>query len=197
MDAGNSTVGRGGWGLSLVAVALSLLATGCTMCPDPFDYAGPVPNGSVTQNDFAARSNGILPVRATPLPWPPIVQSSPQQPTPADDPAGAEPAMIAAAPDRSPVAVVEVVPVLGASLTTALEPAPHSDEEPLESSVEAAAPDEEATEGDANEPVRELWPASHRRIAPLLPPSGPGGEHGYQPVRESRLPREMPPVLLR
>ena len=22
---------------------------GCTMCPDPFDYSGPVPNGSVTR----------------------------------------------------------------------------------------------------------------------------------------------------
>ena len=48
---------------------------GCTMCPDPFDYSGPVPNGAVTQNDFAARSNGIRPVRATPLPWPPLVHS--------------------------------------------------------------------------------------------------------------------------
>ena len=49
---------------------------GCTMCPDPFDYSGPVPNGAVTQNDFAARSNGIRPVRATPLPWPPLVHSA-------------------------------------------------------------------------------------------------------------------------
>jgi hypothetical protein len=54
------------------------------MCPDPFDYAGPVPNGSVTQNDFAARSNGTRPVRGTPLPWPPIVDSK-RQPTPADE----------------------------------------------------------------------------------------------------------------
>jgi hypothetical protein len=52
------------------------------MCPDPFDYSGPVPNGAVTQNDFAARSNGIRPVRATPLPWPPLVQNAPEaQPT--------------------------------------------------------------------------------------------------------------------
>lgn len=55
------------------------------MCPDPFDYSGPVPNGSVTQNDFAARSNGTRPVRATPLPWPPFVQDSGPLPTPADD----------------------------------------------------------------------------------------------------------------
>ena len=65
--------------------ALALLGTGCTMCPDPFDYSGPVPNGSVSQNDFAARSNGIIPVRSTPLPWPPFVDARPGRPTPAED----------------------------------------------------------------------------------------------------------------
>jgi hypothetical protein len=49
------------------------------MCPDPLDYSGPVPNGSTPQNNFWARSNGILPLGASPRPWPPIVQS----PTPA------------------------------------------------------------------------------------------------------------------
>lgn len=44
------------------------------MCPDPYDYSGPVPNGSVPQNDFRARSNGILPLGAAPRPWPPIVR---------------------------------------------------------------------------------------------------------------------------
>lgn len=52
---------------------LVALSGGCTMCPDPFDYAGPVPNGSAPQNDFEARSNGILPLRATTKPWPPLV----------------------------------------------------------------------------------------------------------------------------
>ena len=47
------------------------------MCPDPFDYSGPVPNGAVSQNDFAARSNGTRPVRATPFPWPPFVDVRP------------------------------------------------------------------------------------------------------------------------
>jgi hypothetical protein len=60
---------RAGWPLMLLAIA----ATGCTMCPDPFDYSGPVPNGSATQNDFCARSNGILPLNAAPQPWPPLV----------------------------------------------------------------------------------------------------------------------------
>lgn len=49
--------------------------TGCTMCPDPYDYSGPVPNGSAPQNEFRARSRGILPVGAAARPWPPIVQA--------------------------------------------------------------------------------------------------------------------------
>jgi hypothetical protein len=58
-------------------VACALLATGCTMCPDPFDYSGPVPNGSAPQNDLMARSNGILPLRSRPFPWPPVVDADP------------------------------------------------------------------------------------------------------------------------
>jgi hypothetical protein len=81
----------------MVIVAVS---TGCTMCPDPFDYSGPVPNGSAPQNDFCARSNGILPLNAAPQPWPLIVkdqgpESEEGQPTPA------EPAVIAEYPDDS------------------------------------------------------------------------------------------------
>jgi len=45
------------------------------MCPDPFDYSGPVPNGSSPQNDFRARSNGILPLGAAPKPWPLLVKN--------------------------------------------------------------------------------------------------------------------------
>ena len=56
-------------------VAAALL-TGCTMCPDPYDYSGPVPNGSSPQNNFRARSNGIHPIGAAPVPWPPIVKAS-------------------------------------------------------------------------------------------------------------------------
>jgi hypothetical protein len=57
-----------------VVLAAAALLTGCTMCPDPYDYSGPVPNGSAPQNDFRARSGGILPLGAAPLPWPPIVK---------------------------------------------------------------------------------------------------------------------------
>jgi len=69
-------------GASSILTACCLLTVGCTMCPDPFDYSGPVPNGSAPQNDFMARSNGILPLRARPTPWPPIVD--------AEAPAGGE-----------------------------------------------------------------------------------------------------------
>lgn len=59
----------------LAVMAVAAFLSGCTMCPDPYDYAGPVPNGSSPQNDFRARSNGILPIGATPVPWPSIVKS--------------------------------------------------------------------------------------------------------------------------
>lgn len=177
-------------------MAVGLLATGCTMCPDPFDYAGPVPNGSVAQNDFAARSNGILPVRATPLPWPPIVQASPEQPTPADDLTEAEPALIATAPDLSPVIEAEIVPVLGASLTTPVEPENESTA-PEEMSGENPETDDETSDGGAVEPASVLWRPRSRPMTPV--PSTPGleGAPSHPYLRESRLPREMPPVLIR
>jgi len=63
--------------LSLIGLVLISVAgtSGCTMCAHPFDYSGPVPNGSAPHNDFQARSNGILPVGVAPRPWPPIVRS--------------------------------------------------------------------------------------------------------------------------
>ena len=60
----------------LVTMVAAALLTGCTMCPDPYDYSGPVPNGSSPRNNFRARSNGILPIGAAPVPWPPIVKAS-------------------------------------------------------------------------------------------------------------------------
>ncbi len=67
--------------------AAAVLLTGCTMCPNPFDYAGPVPNGSSTQNDFRARSNGIIPIGSMPQPWPMIVKDEADEPTIAQAPA--------------------------------------------------------------------------------------------------------------
>ena len=77
---------------ALVATAWCVVAlSGCTMCPDPFDYSGPVPNGSAPQNDFRARSNGIAPIDAAPRPWPPLVQreAEPETPVIAEDDAEA------------------------------------------------------------------------------------------------------------
>jgi hypothetical protein len=183
--------------MRLAVMAVGLLATGCTMCPDPFDYAGPVPNGSVAQNDFAARSNGILPVRATPLPWPPIVQAPPQQPTPADDPTAAEPALIATAPDLSPVGETEIVPVLGASLTTPVEPGDESTAGPDRMSVEDPETVGETSDGAAVEPASVPWPASNWQMTPAPATHGLEGPPSHPYLRESRLPREMPPVLIR
>jgi hypothetical protein len=69
---------------SLVACA-ALVAAGCTMCPDPYDYSGPVPNGSAPQNDFRARSNGILPLGTAARPFPAVVEAKPR-PVPAAPP---------------------------------------------------------------------------------------------------------------
>lgn len=69
----------------LLLAVLGLSGTsGCTMCPDPFDYSGPVPNGSAPQNNFLARSNGILPLGASTKPWPPLVKSVVPTPPPAE-----------------------------------------------------------------------------------------------------------------
>lgn len=60
----------------VAATAVVAVLSGCTMCPDPYDYTGPVPNGSSPQNDFRARSGGILPLNASPRPWPPLVDGA-------------------------------------------------------------------------------------------------------------------------
>jgi hypothetical protein len=77
----------------LMSGAAASLLAGCTMCPDPYDYSGPVPNGSAPQNDFRARSNGIEPVGLAPRPWPPIVSRDRQS--------------------EQPVAVIAEVPATG------------------------------------------------------------------------------------
>ena len=76
--AGNVSWRRFAWAWSL---GLLLGAAGCTICPDPFDYSGPVPNGSAPQNDFRARANGIAPTGGVPRPWPPVVRGEADRPT--------------------------------------------------------------------------------------------------------------------
>jgi hypothetical protein len=111
-----------------LVVASAMLLGGCTMCPDPYDYSGPVPNGSSPQNDFRARSNGILPIGAAPVPWPLIVRhdsTSPEggtrirrrgTPTPADQP-------VLAASAESPVEAREPMSVLVAGGSESAEAA--------------------------------------------------------------------------
>ena len=70
----NSLARAAGGQRSVLAMVGLLAATGCTICPSPYDYSGPVPNGSVTQNDFCARSGGTRPLRNAPLVWPQVVQ---------------------------------------------------------------------------------------------------------------------------
>jgi len=81
--------------IAVVAIGCLVGGVGCTMCPDPFDYSGPVPNGAVTQNDFCARSNGILPIGGTPRPWPTVVDADGGDATggepPPSEPVGPEP----------------------------------------------------------------------------------------------------------
>ncbi len=84
---------RQAFGRLVTAVVAVICFAGCTMCPNPFDYAGPVPNGSAPQNDFQARSNGVIPIGITPRPWPPLVKRE------AD---AKEPAIVATAPKAKP-----------------------------------------------------------------------------------------------
>ena len=193
MDAWNSTTSRGGQGMSLAAVALSLLATGCTMCPDPFDYAGPVPNGAVSQNDFSARSNGILPVRARPLPWPPIVEAAPRMPTPADDPVEG-PAMLAAAPEAL---LDDESTIVEASLTESVADVVDPGEltEDTSANWSRVAVGGTTALGD-RAPARVQWQAYLRRRQPRhqeeIAEDSPTAA-----IRESRLPKDAPTILLR
>ncbi|MFM8890251.1 MAG: hypothetical protein ACKOTB_01280 [Planctomycetia bacterium] len=107
-----------GFAAARAALACALVASvGCTMCPDPFDYSGPVPNGSPPQNDFRARSGGILPLGSAPRPWPTIVESEGDA-TPSAD---GDPRSILVADRRSGVDPV-IDPETDAAIDTATDP---------------------------------------------------------------------------
>ena len=208
MDTVSSTAARMGRSRhrgALAAVAFCLLGTGCTMCPDPFDYTGPVANGAVSQNDFAARSNSILPVRATPLPWPPIVDSAPRRPTPTGDAEGDEGAIIATVSPLDPVDDPDLVSVLEASLTAPAEAGSGALDGAQESAGQYADEAGTAEIGSAA-PARALWPVSSRRMARTPSAAAMKGVSAadVQPqasapatILESRLPKESPRILLR
>jgi hypothetical protein len=159
------------------------------MCPDPFDYSGPVPNGSSPQNDFRARSNGILPLSAAPRPWPLIVKNGgravgPQEtepkPTLADDPAVdqnnagelqqtaavVDESAVEAGMDGQPVAVPEPI----GSAEDTLEPVPV-----VESTDVSPAAAEEETAAE-EQPQAEPHPPE----APLTPPVQVGETPGWR-----------------
>ncbi|RLS79057.1 MAG: hypothetical protein DWI03_02685 [Planctomycetota bacterium] len=133
------------WFPSLLATVLTVAAAGCTIGPDPFDYSGPVPNGSPPQNDFRARSNGILPLGAAPRPFPPLVDAGP---APADvrSPQGdenlADEGVRVAATDFSvdvvkPVSSEQGVAADAADEDDAVAPADVAESQPLEESLPA------------------------------------------------------------
>lgn len=148
-----------GFARSLAAgVACAALVTvGCTMCPDPYDYSGPVPNGSAPQNDFRARSNGILPIGAAPQPFPTVVKAAPQ-PAPEAAPVVEQPVVAEAEDDVLRLAAEMPVVAEG----DAKEPGPPAVETATAAHAEAEAVHEEATEPESApafaEPVVEAVP---------------------------------------
>jgi hypothetical protein len=139
------------------AACVALVVAGCTMCPDPLDYAGPVPNGSAPQNDFLARSNGILPTGAAPKPFPPLVraepadeESPPEVPNLAEEPVATEEPKIATAEDE----------VLRLSAEEAVAEAAEEAEEQPGSPKAIAAPPAAADEAATQEPEPAAEPQS-------------------------------------
>jgi hypothetical protein len=116
------------------------------MCPDPHDYAGPVPNGSAPQNDFRVRSNGILPIGATPPPWPTVVKAGAARPQ--AEPADAEPLVADAEPlvaDAEPLVADAEVPAPDSDIDSAVVRL-SAEEEPGQGFVVDAGVDRDSVE---------------------------------------------------
>jgi hypothetical protein len=138
------------------AVLLAVMSTagGCTMCPDPFDYSGPVPNGSPPQNDFRARSGGILPLGAAPRPWPQVVRAAEAGADAASDDGenvtvetvSVLQAADAVAGDDGPLGVTETSPA-APSPEPALEPVPADGAGAEKVPADAAAAPEQPVDG--------------------------------------------------
>jgi len=162
------------WTLTTVA-ALGLTSAGCTMCPDPFDYSGPVPNGSSPQNDFRARSNGILPLNAAPRPWPLIVKNDAR---PDGGPEQDEPTPTLA-DEETPADLQQTVAVVGES-TEDFDAEGESEAEPTEAASPALEPVPDAAEPTdvPQEAVEDTvaQPESEAEQAPLVPTNLPQTE---------------------
>lgn len=174
----------GGWAAFIVAAACG--CGGCTLCPDPFDYSGPVPNGSPPQNDFRARSGGILALSAAPKPWPPVVQNDGQ---PAEAPVLAdgepEPAIgeDAGATLQQTSVLVPAADDSAADERQAAEVTPAADAAdqvaPPQPFLPAIGPD--TSEAAAEDPAS----AAGELPAPPLPATQPEETPGWRPRRRS------------
>ena len=180
------------WTLA-TAAAMGLASVGCTMCPDPFDYSGPVPNGSSPQNDFRARSNGILPLGAAPRPWPLIVKNGS---APAARPQAGEPtSTLADQADadglQQTVAVVgeseeeagvdgqpEVVPEAAGSTPDALEPVPVAAEQ-----TETPQTVKEEAKAQESAAVAKTQGVPQPPVPPVAPPAQSGETPGWRARR--------------
>ena len=183
----------------LLAAAILAATTGCTMCPDPYDYSGPVPNGSAPQNDFRARSNGITPIGMLPKPWPQIVDRTSGQPTVADGPQQ-DPVRV---PDLVAQALADDIgPEDDASIAVArvsAEEAENSEQESASETdpivvpevdlapIEAEAGDESDVTLEEEAPATDAVEPEAETPADILPPTQPVSEIPVGPV-----PRETP-----
>ena len=183
----------------LLAAAILAATTGCTMCPDPYDYSGPVPNGSAPQNDFRARSNGIIPIGMLPKPWPQIVDRTSGQPTVADGPQQ-DPVRV---PDLVAQALADDIgPEDDASIAVARVSAEEADNSEQESAsetdpivvpevdlapIEAEAGDESDVTLEEEAPATDAVEPEAETPADILPPTQPVSEIPVGPV-----PRETP-----
>ena len=89
------------------------------------------------------------------------------------------------------------MPVLGASLTIPVEPEDESTTDSDGMPGEDPETDGETSDGVALEPASVPWPAGTRQMTPASSTHGFEGAPSHPYLRESRLPREMPPVLIR
>lgn len=182
------------WGL--LPAFLAMVVTGCTMCPDPHDYSGPVPNGSPPQNDFRARSNGILPIGAAPHPWPTIVKKSSGGPR---GPAG--PGRLAKGEVKQLSAEKLVV---GSEASSPDEAAGEAGEEPVHASRtptrNTVAVIGEADEDDAEALTQQIPEESAEAIAPAVPDQeasaqeGSDGGPGAEEPSAAPVPAPVPPL---
>jgi hypothetical protein len=179
----------------LVGLCLAT-AAGCRICPDPFDYSGPVPNGSVTQNDFRARSNGTRQLGAAPHPWPPVVQAEQRSLPVADD--GGTSSVLVTAGTMAADGENSVVPALNTAVDQSAEeadsgPAPTAAEPAESAPAGAESAEEPKSGGETSDPSPSATPADADAAATPTPSAAVrGAETLPASVAVPGLPRPVP-----